>query len=159
MPELRARRWDLRKQGERFAVNMVIQGTAADIMKVAMVNCVRALGEAGVQSRLILQIHDDLLFEGPGDEAEQVPSSSSVRPLSQVPPGHACAFKEPHAAHVPAVMAPELHWHWRPVPEQKANTSDSSGGQQAEPTVAPHVPHVCVASLQAPVRATSYPFG
>src|SRR6202046_409216 len=72
VPELRARRWDLRKQGERFAVNMVIQGTAADIMKVAMVNCVRALGEAGVQSRLILQIHDELLFEGPADEAEQV---------------------------------------------------------------------------------------
>ena len=43
VPELRARRWDLRKQGERFAVNMVIQGTAADIMKVAMVNCVHAL--------------------------------------------------------------------------------------------------------------------
>ncbi len=72
VPELRARRWDLRKQGERFAVNMVIQGTAADIMKVAMVNCVRALGEAGVRSRLILQIHDELLFEGPSDEAEQV---------------------------------------------------------------------------------------
>jgi DNA polymerase-1 len=72
VPELRARRWDLRKQGERFAVNMVIQGTAADIMKVAMVNCVRALGEAGVQSRLILQIHDELLFEGPSEEAEQV---------------------------------------------------------------------------------------
>jgi DNA polymerase-1 len=72
VPELRARRWDLRKQGERFAVNMVIQGTAADIMKVAMVNCVRALTEAGVQSRLILQIHDELLFEGPEAEAEQV---------------------------------------------------------------------------------------
>jgi DNA polymerase-1 len=72
VPELRARRWDLRKQGERFAVNMVIQGTAADIMKVAMVNCVRALSEAGVRSRLILQIHDELLFEGPESEAEQV---------------------------------------------------------------------------------------
>jgi DNA polymerase-1 len=72
VPELRARRWDLRKQGERFAVNMVIQGTAADIMKVAMVNCVRALTEAGVRSRLILQIHDELLFEGPEAEAEQV---------------------------------------------------------------------------------------
>jgi DNA polymerase-1 len=72
VPELRARRWELRKQGERFAVNMVIQGTAADIMKVAMVNCVRALAQAGVQSRLILQIHDELLFEGPADEAEPV---------------------------------------------------------------------------------------
>jgi DNA polymerase-1 len=72
VPELRARRWDLRKQGERFAVNMVIQGTAADIMKVAMVRCDRALSEAAVKSRMILQIHDELLFEGPAEEAEQV---------------------------------------------------------------------------------------
>jgi DNA polymerase-1 len=72
VPELRARRWELRKQGERFAVNMVIQGTAADIMKVAMVQCHQALSEAGLRSRLILQIHDELLFEGPADEAEHV---------------------------------------------------------------------------------------
>jgi DNA polymerase-1 len=72
VPELRARRWDLRKQGERFAVNMVIQGTAADIMKVAMVRCDRALSDAGLQTRLVLQIHDELLFEGPQGEAEAV---------------------------------------------------------------------------------------
>jgi DNA polymerase I len=72
VPELRARRWELRKQGERFAVNMVIQGTAADIMKVAMVRCDQALAAAGVRTRLILQIHDELLFEGPADEAETV---------------------------------------------------------------------------------------
>jgi len=72
VPELRARRWELRKQGERFAVNMVIQGTAADIMKIAMVHTDRALAEAGVQTRLILQIHDELLLEGPASEAEQV---------------------------------------------------------------------------------------
>jgi DNA polymerase-1 len=72
VPELRARRWDLRKQGERFAVNMVIQGTAADIMKVAMVRCDKALKEAGLRSRMVLQIHDELLFEGPAEEAEQV---------------------------------------------------------------------------------------
>jgi DNA polymerase-1 len=71
VPELRARRWELRKQGERFAVNMVIQGTAADIMKVAMVRSDEALAEAGLRSRLILQIHDELLFEGPAEEAEQ----------------------------------------------------------------------------------------
>jgi len=62
----------LRKQGERFAVNMVIQGTAADIMKVAMVRCDQALTESGLSSRLVLQIHDELLFEGPAAEAEQV---------------------------------------------------------------------------------------
>jgi DNA polymerase-1 len=72
VPELRARRWELRKQGERFAVNMVIQGTAADIMKVAMVRCHRALREAGAASRMVLQIHDELLLEGPEEEAERV---------------------------------------------------------------------------------------
>jgi DNA polymerase-1 len=72
IPELRARRWEMRKQGERFAVNMVIQGTAADIMKMAMVRCDRALTEAGLGSRLVLQIHDELLFEGPAEEAETV---------------------------------------------------------------------------------------
>jgi DNA polymerase I len=72
VPELRARRWELRKQGERFAVNMVIQGTAADIMKVAMVRTDNALAEAGLKSRLVLQIHDELLFEGPAEEAETV---------------------------------------------------------------------------------------
>jgi DNA polymerase-1 len=72
VPELRARRWDLRKQGERFAVNMVIQGTAADIMKIAMVRADAALGKSGLKSRLVLQIHDELLFEGPAEEAEEV---------------------------------------------------------------------------------------
>jgi DNA polymerase-1 len=72
VPELRARRWELRKQGERFAVNMVIQGTAADIMKIAMVHVDRALTEEGLETRLILQIHDELLLEGPASEAERV---------------------------------------------------------------------------------------
>jgi DNA polymerase-1 len=72
VPELRARRWELRKQGERFAVNMVIQGTAADIIKVAMVRADTALKREGLQTRLILQIHDELLFEGPEHEADQV---------------------------------------------------------------------------------------
>ncbi len=72
VPELRARRWELRKQGERFAVNMVIQGTAADIMKLAMVRADAALARAGLRSRLVLQIHDELLFEGPAEEAQQV---------------------------------------------------------------------------------------
>jgi DNA polymerase I len=72
VPELRSRRWDLRKQGERFAVNMVIQGTAADVMKMAMVRCDHALTESGLESRLVLQIHDELLFEGPAGEAERV---------------------------------------------------------------------------------------
>src|SRR5436309_8593088 len=71
VPELRARRWETRSLGERLAVNTVIQGTAADIIKVAMVRCHDALAAAGLSTRLILQIHDELLFEGPEEEAER----------------------------------------------------------------------------------------
>jgi DNA polymerase-1 len=71
IPELRARNWQMRKLGERLAVNTVIQGTAADIIKVAMVNCHNALAEAGLATKVILQIHDELLFEGPPEEMEQ----------------------------------------------------------------------------------------
>lgn len=71
IPELRARNWQVRKLGERLAVNTVIQGTAADIIKVAMVRCYDALEAAGLRTRCILQIHDELLFEGPPEEVEQ----------------------------------------------------------------------------------------
>ncbi len=70
IPELRARNWGVRKLGERLAVNTVIQGTAADIIKVAMVRCHAALEASGLTTRLILQIHDELLFEGPPEEME-----------------------------------------------------------------------------------------
>ncbi len=71
IPEIRARNWQTRKLGERLAVNTVIQGTAADIIKVAMVRCHDALADAGLVTRMILQIHDELLFEGPEDEVER----------------------------------------------------------------------------------------
>ena len=71
MPEIRARNWQTRKLGERLAVNTIIQGTAADIIKVAMVRSHDALAAAGLATRVILQIHDELLFEGPEDEAER----------------------------------------------------------------------------------------
>jgi DNA polymerase I len=70
IPELRARQRQTRLLGERLAVNTVIQGTAADIIKVAMVSCNRKLAESGGETRLVLQIHDELLFEGPQAEIE-----------------------------------------------------------------------------------------
>jgi DNA polymerase-1 len=70
IPELRSGNPNTRRLGERLAVNTVIQGTAADIIKVAMVRCQRALREAGGETRLVLQIHDELLFEGPPSEME-----------------------------------------------------------------------------------------
>ena len=69
IPELRARNYQVRTLGERLAVNTVIQGTAADIIKLAMVRTHRALAESGLQTRLLLTIHDELLFEGPPEEA------------------------------------------------------------------------------------------
>jgi DNA polymerase-1 len=72
IPELRARNYQVRTLGERLAVNTVIQGTAADVMKLAMIGVHRALGQSGLKTRMILTIHDELLFEGPPEEAEQV---------------------------------------------------------------------------------------
>ena len=77
IPELRSGQVNTRRLGERLAVNTVIQGTAADIIKVAMVRCHAALSAAGMRTRLVLQIHDELLFEGPTDEME--PASELVR--------------------------------------------------------------------------------
>jgi DNA polymerase-1 len=71
IPEIRARNWQTRKLGERLAVNSVIQGTAADIIKVAMVRAHHALSAEGLKTRLILQIHDELLAEGPEEESEK----------------------------------------------------------------------------------------
>ena len=70
IPELRSGNPNTRRLGERLAVNTVIQGTAADIIKVAMVRCWRALREREGETRLVLQIHDELLFEGPPAEME-----------------------------------------------------------------------------------------
>ncbi len=71
IPELRSANPNTRRLGERLAVNTVIQGTAADIIKVAMVRCQDALRERGTKTRLVLQIHDELLFEGPPEEMDE----------------------------------------------------------------------------------------
>ena len=72
LPELRSSQANTKRQGVRLAVNTVIQGSAADIIKVAMLRCHTALVERGLSSRLVLQIHDELLFEGPAEEAGAV---------------------------------------------------------------------------------------
>jgi DNA polymerase-1 len=71
IPELQARNYQVRTLGERLAVNTVIQGTAADIIKLAMVRCHAALTSADLQTRLLLTIHDELLFEAPPAELDQ----------------------------------------------------------------------------------------
>ena len=71
LPELASGAYQMRSFGERAAMNSPIQGTAADIIKLAMVNTARELKRQGLKTRLILQVHDELIMEAPADEAER----------------------------------------------------------------------------------------
>ena len=72
IPELDSRNWNVRQFGERIAQNTPIQGTAADLIKEAMLEIHRGLPGEGFQARLLLQVHDELVFEVPEDEVEAV---------------------------------------------------------------------------------------
>ena len=72
LPELKSSNFNVRSFGERVALNMPVQGTAADVIKLAMVNVHRRLQEAKLEARLILQVHDELIVECPESEAERV---------------------------------------------------------------------------------------
>ena len=71
LPELSSSNFNLRSFGERVARNMPIQGAAADIIKIAMIRVANRLEIEGLQARLILQVHDELIVEAPEEEAEQ----------------------------------------------------------------------------------------
>jgi DNA polymerase I len=70
IPELRERNFNLRAFGERVASNAPIQGSAADLIKIAMIRIHDRLKKDSMASRMILQVHDELVFEGPSDEME-----------------------------------------------------------------------------------------
>ena len=72
LPEINSPKYMVRKFGERVAMNMPIQGTAADIIKIAMINVNKELKKGGFKSKLILQVHDELLIDSPKEEAEAV---------------------------------------------------------------------------------------
>jgi DNA polymerase I len=72
IPELQSANRALQSAGERMAINMPIQGTAADIVKIAMIRLDRALREGGFRARVLLSVHDELLLEAPRDEVERL---------------------------------------------------------------------------------------
>ena len=72
IPELKASNFNLRSFGQRAAMNTPIQGAAADIIKLAMVRVDKRLRQEGLEARLILQVHDELIIEAPEQERERV---------------------------------------------------------------------------------------
>ncbi len=71
-PEFNSRNHNLRMAAERMAINMPIQGTSAEITKLAMIGVQNRMDEARMQSRMLLQVHDELIFEVPRDEVEEM---------------------------------------------------------------------------------------
>ena len=72
IPELQSNNFMVRSFGKRVAMNTPIQGTAADIMKIAMINVFDELKEKNMKSKIVLQVHDEMMIEAPIEEAEQV---------------------------------------------------------------------------------------
>ena len=72
IPELKNTVYTIRQSGERIALNTPIQGTAADIIKLAMVKVYKALKENNLKTKMIIQVHDELIFDVPKEELEQV---------------------------------------------------------------------------------------
>ena len=72
IPEINSDNRQIREAAERMAINMPVQGTSADIIKVAMVNLYREMQKRQLKSRMLLQVHDELLFEVPQEEMEEM---------------------------------------------------------------------------------------
>ena len=72
IPELKSSNYMVRQFGQRAAMNTPIQGTAADIMKIAMINVLRELKTRNMKSKIVLQVHDEMMIEAELDEVDEV---------------------------------------------------------------------------------------
>ena len=105
LPELNSRAFHERAAAERMAINMPIQGTTADIMKVAMVKLDRAIREQGFAAQMLLQVHDDLLFELPTEELDDFAGAARELMTDAVP------------LHVPLAVDAKAGANWRDMRE------------------------------------------
>jgi DNA polymerase-1 len=101
VPEITSTQFNLRNFAERTALNTPLQGTAADLIKLAMIVIARQLAEQKFQARMILQVHDELLFEAPHDELDR------LRPLVRK------AMENVHDLAVPLVVDLKAGPNWR----------------------------------------------
>ena len=83
LPELKAKELSVRQFAERMAINAPIQGSAADLIKIAMVQLDRTLEQKGFAARMVCQVHDELLFDLPGEELE--PVQALVKEMMEAP--------------------------------------------------------------------------
>ncbi|EFO80047.1 DNA polymerase I [Oscillochloris trichoides DG-6] len=109
MPELQSR-GPRRAAAEREAINAPIQGTAADIMKIAMIKMARALSERGLRTRLLLQVHDELILEAPEEEVALV--AELVREVMAGAYSLAWHDQEGQSHHVPLGVDVEIGPNW-----------------------------------------------
>ena len=72
IPEINSSNFQIRSSGERMAVNMPIQGTSADIIKISMINIQDTINNLGLRSKMLIQVHDELIFESPTKEVDQI---------------------------------------------------------------------------------------
>ena len=72
IPELKSNNYMVRQFGQRVAMNTPIQGTAADIMKIAMINVLKEIKTRNLKSKVVLQVHDEMMIEAPLEEAEEI---------------------------------------------------------------------------------------
>jgi DNA polymerase-1 len=101
IPEITSPQVNLRNFAERTAMNTPLQGTAADLIKLAMLEIDRRLPAEGFQSKMILQVHDELLFEGPQGEIDR------LKPLVK------SAMEQVHRLRVPLVVETKVGSNWR----------------------------------------------
>ncbi len=101
VPEITSTQFNLRNFAERTALNTPLQGTAADLIKLAMIAIARQLVEQKFEARMILQVHDELLFEAPHDELDR------LRPLVRK------AMEQVHKLAVPLVVDLKAGPNWR----------------------------------------------